>query len=423
MKINILFFLLTFAWALKAQFIPYNYTNGADPLGWFYNTNDCTTFPDSFYYDYQLQWLDVLCDTCEVDYIVKTECCSDTSSHVWEFVGCCPQVLDIQFTVGQPTILCESPNEMYLTFPITETWLCECCETVVVSTPITNVYNPDLKEACINEAYIAIGYTRPCTSDVYQYDGVICYDPCVLTAGDTLGWEWIGITYTACGRVWRYPPVYFQYIVTQDDIDACCVPEPCPQIDITFTGGAITTNSCTDITINASGGASPYTYAWNPTGTLTEQSVNSTNNIILATNEPLNAIGNYEVTVTDANGCTGVIVEPYEACTTPADIISLGNISVGLTCIQATQTQVNHTRGCNAYEWRLVNLTNNNTKTLPFQRGCSPTPIDISLTFFAVGTTGTFFDSGLNDLVIEILDINGNVLDSMIPPNSPVNCQ
>lgn len=84
----------------------------------------------------------------------------------------------------------------------------------------------------------------------------------------------------------------------------------CPTITVGIVG---TINSCSDITLTATGGTAPYTYGVIPSGSLTVNSVTG-GNVIDINGEVYGTSGTYTVTATDSNGCTGQTVIPFTKC-------------------------------------------------------------------------------------------------------------
>ena len=82
----------------------------------------------------------------------------------------------------------------------------------------------------------------------------------------------------------------------------------CSTLSISTSGNTI--NSCSDITLSSTGTA-PFSWSWVPTGSLTETQTSLVNNIINANSETPGASGTYQITVVDANGCTGSLTLPY----------------------------------------------------------------------------------------------------------------
>lgn len=82
----------------------------------------------------------------------------------------------------------------------------------------------------------------------------------------------------------------------------------CSTLSISTSGNTI--NSCSDITLSSTGTA-PFSWSWVPTGTLLETQTSLVNNIIDANDEAPGASGTYQISVTDANGCTGSLTLPY----------------------------------------------------------------------------------------------------------------
>ena len=101
------------------------------------------------------------------------------------------------------------------------------------------------------------------------------------------------------------------------------------------------------ITVNAIGGTAPYRYSWIATGTT---SVLSTERTISGL-----AAGNYELTITDANGCE--FIQDYEVTQPDQLLVSITQTLFNLCFNDATATlQANATGGTSPYTYRWYNL-------------------------------------------------------------------
>lgn len=95
----------------------------------------------------------------------------------------------------------------------------------------------------------------------------------------------------------------------------CVVTEPCPTINVSVTGNL--NNSCENLTINASGGASLYTYQIDGTGsqgTVINQTGSS--NVIDLSTLIAGEYINLEILVSDTMGCVGALNKNYIKCST-----------------------------------------------------------------------------------------------------------
>ena len=119
-----------------------------------------------------------------------------------------------------------------------------------------------------------------------------------------------------------------------EELDICTESSPVASADV----------SGSNITANASGGTTPYTYAWS-------------NNEITQTISGL-ANGSYVVTVTDNNGCT------VSASATITNIPGcLGNTLAVTTEVSGTSITANVTGGTNPYAYNWSNNESSQTIT------------------------------------------------------------
>lgn len=136
-----------------------------------------------------------------------------------------------------------------------------------------------------------------------------------------------------------------------------------PAITATGTGNQVCPGSTATLLVTASGGASPYTYAWSNGPTTATQTLPATNA----------NVGTYTVTVTDANGCTqtataalALLPAPTAAYTTDATngVVVLNN-GTGQICFTDASTG-----GASTWAWNF-----NGQGTSSAQSPCFPVTI------------------------------------------------
>ena len=194
---------------------------------------------------------------------------------------------------------------------------------------------------CEAVAYIEITEPTDLISEIISSSDVSCFgagDGTALvnaTGGTTpYGYEWSDGQTTAMAS--NLAPGSYDVTVTDDnDCTSVSVVEidgPAAPLDITTTPAVITDVSCNggsdgSIDITVTGGTAPYTYAWSSGDNIEDPSTLSA--------------GTYEVTVTDANGCTIVggtyeIDEPTEV--TASAVVDSDPDCEGNTTGEATVT-------------------------------------------------------------------------------------
>jgi large repetitive protein len=114
------------------------------------------------------------------------------------------------------------------------------------------------------------------------------------------------------------------YTVIVTDANGCSISSTAAITEptaVTAVGSTITNVSCNNgtdgsATVNPGGGTIPYTFQWSPSG----------GNAITANNL---TVGNYTVTVTDANGCS---ITSYAAITEPSAMTATGSTILNASC-------------------------------------------------------------------------------------------
>ena len=185
-----------------------------------------------------------------------------------------------------------------------------CTDTITITptinvAPIVNISGP---------ATLCVGVESTFTSNTtgsatgYTYTWHVIKDSIVQTVTSNTNPTF---KYTAAG-----PGSVFEIYLTMTK-DGCTTTSNsliysaqtcCSTLTISTSGNTI--NSCSDITLTSTGTA-PFSWSWTPTGTLSETQTSLVNNIIDANDEAPGASGTYQITVTDANGCTGALTLPY----------------------------------------------------------------------------------------------------------------
>ena len=143
----------------------------------------------------------------------------------------------------------------------------------------------------------------------------------VVVSSATAGTKTFTVTYTYMGCT-------FTKVVTMEVTS-------CYALVVGISG--VTANSCGDLTATASGGTSPYTYAWTGTGdmgTVVSQATNVFDASVLLANENITVT----VVATDANGCTGSANIVYDRCSC---------ICSGLSCEGKSIVSFGVTQGAN----------------------------------------------------------------------------
>ena len=132
-----------------------------------------------------------------------------------------------------------------------------------------------------------------------------------------------GNTANATGLYWN------TYTLTANDINGCSITNTFtltspPSISTSFSGNMnICSGSNTSLTITATGGTPGYTYSWTPSGSLSS----STSSIVTASPGTTQT---YNVTVTDAIGCTATNTVMVNVNTTPSLTISASSNTICL---------------------------------------------------------------------------------------------
>ncbi|TAL61438.1 MAG: hypothetical protein EPN85_04845, partial [Bacteroidetes bacterium] len=164
------------------------------------------------------------------------------------------------------------------------------------------------------------------------------------------------------------------YTVTVIDASGCsgtqtvAITQPTAGTISTTTTPALCSNNNGSATVNMSGGTSPYTYNWNPSGQTTQTVIGL-------------AAGNYTATVTDANGCSST--------QTVVIVSSAGTLSVSTTSTQTDCAQnigtatANPVNGTSPYSYTWSNgqttqtatglAAGNYTASVTDANGCSQT--------------------------------------------------
>ncbi|MEO6882593.1 MAG: gliding motility-associated C-terminal domain-containing protein [Bacteroidia bacterium] len=185
----------------------------------------------------------------------------------------------------------------------------------------------------------------------------------ILTANGAVTYAWIpntGLSSTTGSSVTASPASTITYTVTGTNAAGCSnnitvkvIVNPKPIID--SLSAIVSPPLCKGMKgsisgIVVTGGTSPYTYLWTPTG---QNTVNATGL----------AAGSYTLTVTDASGCTANS-GPYILTNSSVTASFIANPDSGIAPLQVNFT--NTSTGANSYEWYLgngdtTNATNPNT--------------------------------------------------------------
>ncbi len=171
----------------------------------------------------------------------------------------------------------------------------------------------------------------------------------VTTLGGTGAYTYLWMPSGTSGTSVTGLPAGLDSVQVTDDngcslITTFMIDQPTTSLSVNVTGSNINCWSGSDGTVqaNASGGTPPYSYNW--TGGLTNQSLS---------NLP---IGNYSVTVTDANGCTATddltLSQPTPITLTPDSLAATCGLSNGMASVIAAGGVGNYT-----YSWSPTNNT------------------------------------------------------------------
>lgn len=186
------------------------------------------------------------------------------------------------------------------------------------------------------------------------------------------------------------------YSVTVTDSNLCtstyatAISQPAGPLNATFSATDVRCygNSTGSVTVNVSGGTSPYSYNWS--GGINSQNLNNIQ------------AGNYQLTVTDANSCTTVlsvpVTQPAAALTTLPDIqnVSCNGGSNGSVTLAVTGGTIPY-----SYDW------NNGAKTSS-RSGLSPGIYAVTVTD-SKGCVNTDTVSVTQPLALAIASTNKNV--------------
>ncbi len=104
-------------------------------------------------------------------------------------------------------------------------------------------------------------------------------------------------------------------------------------------GGTFCSGTANALSVNASGGSTPYYYSWSPPTGLSSANTQSTN-------ATLNATNTYTHTLTDVNGCVSTNTVMLTIIPSPTVSISVSSMSV---CASNTVTLTGN--GANSYQW------------------------------------------------------------------------